>query len=331
MKTIVALSTANASSAIAMLRLSGTDAVELASTVFVPFSGKKIDTLAGYTAAYGQFKNEDEIIDDGVTIVYKAPKSYTGENMAELCCHGNRIIVDKIMAALIKNGAVPASAGEFTKRAFFNGKMDLSQAEAVAELISAEGEAAYRGALMRKSGKLGQQVDSICDKLLMILSDMGVWADYPEETDTPFVTYEGLARDLGGALQEIRSLCDGYKTGRLMERGIKVAVVGAPNVGKSTLSNVLWERERSIVTSIAGTTRDVIEGDITIKGIKITLLDTAGIREAPDEIEKIGVDRSYKAINDADLVLLITDAARGITMEDRSLLTMAERLPHIVV
>lgn len=331
MKTIAALSTANATSAIAMLRLSGDKAAEIASAVFLSKSQKPLWEMKGYSAAYGDFYVDGEIIDDGVAIVYKAPKSYTGENMVELCCHGNIYIAGRILTELIKNGAVSASAGEFTKRAFLNGKMDLSQAEAVGELIAAEGECACRQALLRREGKLGKQIDSISDKLLECLSSIGAWCDYPEEDEVPFITDEALELTLSLCRQQLEKIAKGYCSGHLIDKGIKIAVAGSPNVGKSTLSNLLWQQERSIVTDIAGTTRDVVEGEFFINGVRLILLDTAGIRKTGDTVEKIGVERSKKAFGSADLILMVLDCSREISHEDKELLEQLKDMPHLVV
>ena len=331
MNTIAALSTANATSAIAMLRLSGDKAAEIASAVFLSKSKKPLYEMKGYCAAYGDFIVDGKIIDDGVAIVYKAPRSYTGENMVELCCHGNIYIAGRILTELIKKGAVSASAGEFTKRAFLNGKMDLSQAEAVGELIAAEGEAACRQALLRREGKLGKRVDNVSDRLIDSLSSLGAWCDYPEEDEVPFITSDKLYSTLSFCESELEEMVKGYSSGHMIDKGIRIAVVGSPNVGKSTLSNFLWQEDRSIVTDIAGTTRDVVEGEFSIKGVKLKLLDTAGIRETGDTVEKIGVERSKKALNSADLILMVLDSSREMSSEDKSLLKEIEDMPHLIV
>ena len=331
MNTIAALSTANATSAIAMLRLSGDKAAEIASAVFLSKSKKPLYEMKGYSAAYGDFIVDGQIIDDGVAIVYKAPKSYTGENMVELCCHGNIYIAGKILTELIKKGASPASAGEFTKRAFLNGKMDLSQAEAVEELIEAEGEASCRQALLRREGKLGQRVDNISDRLIDTLSSIGAWCDYPEEDEVPFITDTQIEETLSFCEKELTELTKGYFSGHMIDKGIRIAVVGSPNVGKSTLSNFLWQEDRSIVTEIAGTTRDVVEGEFSIKGVRLKLLDTAGIRETGDIVEKIGVERSKKALSTADLILMVLDVSRIMTDEDKELLETIKDMPHLIV
>ena len=329
-QTIAALSTPAAQSAIAMIRLSGDRAIEIAERVFRPVSGRQLSSLAGYSAAYGAFMWEDRQLDEGVVILYRAPKSYTGEDMAELCCHGNPLIAKELLTACIAAGAAPAAAGEFTKRAFLNGKLDLSQAEAVTELINAESQAAIRQALLRREGALGRRVDGLCDRLTLIAATLGVWADYPEEEDAPVVTHSSLRAQLLPIAADLAELIEGHKTGALIERGISMAVVGSPKVGKSTLANLLWGRERSIVTDIAGTTRDVVEADLTIEGIALRLLDTAGIRETQDVVEQIGVERSKQAIAAADLVLLLLDGTTGVTPNDYELLALIGDKPCIL-
>ncbi len=330
-RTIVALSTPPAHSAIAVVRLSGADAIAVTDKIFRPFYAENLGSLPGYHAAYGEIISGDALVDEAVALVYRAPKSYTGENMVELSCHGNPLIAARLVAACIAAGAAPAGAGEFTKRAFENGKLDLSQAEAVAELIEAESDLAANAAQQRRSGELGKRVQALCDQLSFAAAQLAVWSDYPEEEDAPAVTREDLLNTFASVLNELKSLAARYNTGRLIQQGIKVAIAGSPNVGKSTLINLLSGSERAIVTDIAGTTRDIIEAPAELDGITIHLLDTAGIRETGDEIERIGIRRAKDAIETSDLVLYLLDGSKPVTDEDKTLLFQINTRPHLVV
>lgn len=330
-RTIVALSTPPAHSAIAVVRLSGIDAITIADKIFRPFYAESLNSLPGYHAAYGEAFSNGELIDEAVALVYRTPKSYTGENMVEISCHGNPLIAARLVAACIAAGAAPAAAGEFTKRAFENGKLDLSQAEAVAELIEAESNLAANAAQQRRTGELGRRVQSLCDQLSFAAAQLAVWSDYPEEEDAPAITRGELRETFEAVRTQLRELASRYNTGRLIQNGIKVAIAGSPNVGKSTLINFLSGSERAIVTDIAGTTRDVIEAPAELEGITIHLLDTAGIRETSDEIERIGIRRAMDAIETSDLVLYLLDRSKPVTNKDRMLLEQIKLRPYLVV
>lgn len=330
-RTIVALSTPAAHSAIAVVRLSGADAITIADRIFCPSYVDCLESLSGYHAAYGEVVSDKGLLDEAVALVYRAPKSYTGENMVEISCHGNPRIAARLVAACIAAGAAPAGAGEFTKRAFENGKLDLSQAEAIAELIESESELAANAAQQRRTGELGKKVQELCDELSFAAAQLAVWSDYPEEEDAPVVTHQGLIETFTSVQQQLNQLSSQYNTGRLIQNGIQVAIVGSPNVGKSTLLNQLSGSERSIVTDIAGTTRDIVEAPAELDGITLRLLDTAGIRETGDTIERIGVQRAMAAIESSDLVLFMLDSSRPLTDEDKNLLKQIERRPHVVV
>lgn len=330
-KTIVALSTPSAHSAIAVVRLSGEDSIKIADKVFKPSYIKSILALTGYHAAYGTVITGGKSLDEAVALVFRAPKSYTGENMVELSCHGNPLIASRLVAACIAAGASPAGAGEFTRRAFENGKLDLSQAEAVAELIESESELAAAAAQQRRSGKLGEKINSISENLSYIAAQLAVWSDYPEEEDAPAVTREGLIEGFKKSQNELRALISNYNTGRLIQNGIQIAIAGSPNVGKSTLMNLLCGTDRSIVTDIAGTTRDVVEAAAQLDGIALHLMDTAGIRETGDKIEQIGVLRARAAIDSSDLILFVIDASVKVSNEDVELFQQIKKRPHLVV
>ena len=330
-QTIVACGTPSAVSALAVIRLSGPQAVEIAGRIFRPVSGRELTALPGYRAAYGEFVSQGERIDEGIVLVLRAPKSYTGEDMAELSCHGNPSIAARLIAACVREGARPAAAGEFTRRAFENGKIDLAQAEAVAELIEAEGSAAASAALARRDGALSREIGEITDALSYAAAELAMWGDYPEEEDSPAVTREGLLRSLEAGRERLLALCDGYHSGRMLQRGISVAIAGSPNVGKSTLMNRLCGRDRSIVTEIAGTTRDVVEDTVELDGVLLRLLDTAGIRPTGDAVEQIGVLRAKQAVETSDLVLFLRDRSRPFTGEECSLYELVKERPHLVL
>ena len=319
MSTIAAISTPNAAGGIGIVRLSGEDAINIAAKCFRPVSGKDVASMKGYTAAYGTFYDENGELDDGVLLVYRAPHSYTGENTAEICCHGGLFIMQKVLRRVLELGAVSAGAGEFTKRAFLNGKMDLSQAESVMNVISAQGEQALSAARNTLKGNVSKKIGEICASLIDSAAALAAWADYPDE-DIPAVQTENLRRELAKNASELKRLIDRYDAGRAVTQGVNTVICGKPNVGKSTLMNLLTGFDRSIVTSVAGTTRDVIEETVRVGSTVLRLADTAGLRETSDEVESIGVSIAKRRLEDADLVLAVFDISRELSAEDRELI-----------
>ena len=315
MSTIAAISTPNAMGGIAVIRISGEEAVSIAEKIFSPFSGKKVADMEGYTCAYGIAHDGDEKLDDCILTVFRAPHSYTGEDIAELSCHGGLYVTKKVLRAALNNGAVNAEAGEFTKRAYLNGKLDMTQAEAVMDIISAKGERELKMAERLREGAAFKKAKKCSDKLLKILGDLAAWADYPEE-DIPEVRPEVLSEELKEVRDELSSLVKNYDSGRIIREGVATAIIGRPNVGKSTLFNCLSGCERSIVTEIAGTTRDVIEESVHIGDITLRLSDTAGIHETDDFIEGIGVDMAEKMIASSELVIAVFDGSCPLTEDD---------------
>ncbi|MBR5683866.1 MAG: tRNA uridine-5-carboxymethylaminomethyl(34) synthesis GTPase MnmE [Ruminococcus sp.] len=315
MSTIAAISTPNAIGGIAVIRISGEGAIEVAEKIFSPFGSKKVSEMEGYTCAYGIAHNGNERLDDCILTVFRAPHSYTGEDIAELSCHGGLYVTRKVLRAALANGAVNAEAGEFTKRAYLNGKLDLTQAEAVMDIISAKGERELKMAESLREGAAFKKAKKCSDKLLKILGDLAAWADYPEE-DIPEVRPEVLSEELKGVRDELRSLIANYDSGRILREGVATAIIGRPNVGKSTLFNCLSGCERSIVTEIAGTTRDVIEESVRIGDITLRLSDTAGIHETDDVIEGIGVEMAEKMISKSELVIAVFDGSCPLTEDD---------------
>lgn len=330
MSTIAAISTPDAAGGIAVIRISGEGALDVAERVFKPFGGRKIAEMAGYTCAYGEAHDAGERLDDCILTVFRAPHSYTGENIAEISCHGGLYITKKILRTILKNGAENAEAGEFTKRAFINGKLDLTQAEAVMDIISAKGSRELKMAEQLREGLVYKKSKKCSDKLIKILGDLAAWADYPEE-DIPEVDPQNLIKELSEVFSDISSLVENYDSGRIIREGIPTAIVGRPNVGKSTLFNCLSGCERSIVTDIAGTTRDVIEETIRLGDITLRLSDTAGIHSTDDVIEEIGVNIARKQIEDAQLVIAVFDGSCPLTEDDLQLIENLKNKKSIAV
>lgn len=323
MSTIAAIATPNAAGGIGIIRISGEDALSITEKCFKAYSGKKISEMKGYRAAYGQIFEGDSPIDEAVVIVYRAPKSYTGEDVCEICCHGGLYIMQKVLRLVFSLGAVPSEAGEFTKRAYLNGKMDLAQAEGVMNIISASGDAALNAARNTLKGNVSKKIGEICSYLLTAAAGLAAWSDYPDE-DIPAVESGELRSTLLSASEELRILLARYDSGKAVTEGVNTVICGKPNVGKSTLMNVLSGCSRSIVTSVAGTTRDVIEETVRVGEILLRLADTAGIHETADEVESIGINMAKERIETADLVLAVFDVSRPLDSEDMLLLTLSK-------
>lgn len=330
MSTIAAISTPDSTGGIAVIRISGEEAVAVAERIFTPYSGKKVSDMEGYTCAYGIAHDDGERIDDCILTVFRAPHSYTGENTAELSCHGGICVTRKILRTILKNGAEPAQAGEFTKRAFLNGKLDLTQAEAVMEIISAKGERELKMAENLREGAAFKRAKKCSDILVRILGDLAVWADYPDE-DIPAVEPENLLNDLISVRTELSSLIQNYDCGRILREGISTAIVGRPNVGKSTLFNCLSGCERSIVTNIAGTTRDVIEETVSLGDIVLRLSDTAGIHQTDDIIEGMGIEIAEKTAKSAELVIAVFDGSCPLSEDDFALIEKVKNMKCVAV
>ncbi len=330
MSTICAVSTPNAAGGIAVIRISGENAIELAAKVFQPLSHKNVERMEGYTCCYGKIISDGEVIDDGILSVFRAPKSYTGEDVAEISCHGGIYVTKEVLRAVISAGGVPAQAGEFTKRAFLNGKLSLTQAEAVMDMISAQGEQSRRSAVAAREGALFARIKAVSDRLVAILGELAVWVDYPEE-DLPEIEADTFERSLNEIITELTSLLESYDIGRILRDGVDTAIVGKPNVGKSTLMNMLLGFERSIVTDIAGTTRDIVEESVRLGDLVLRLSDTAGIRETSDIVEEAGVSLSVKKLEAADLVIAVFDNSDKLSDEDFALFERLSGKPCVAV
>lgn len=321
MSTVCAIATPPAAGGISVIRISGEKAAEIAGRVFRPVSGKSAEELPGYRAAYGKIYDGDELLDDGVLLMYRAPHSYTGEDTAEISCHGGIYVTRRVLSACVKAGARPAGPGEFTKRALLNGKLSLTQAEAVADIISAQGGQLLSCANGQRDGALFRRMEDCAAKIMEVSSQISAWIDYPDD-DTPVVTQEWLTEKLSTVQDMFRELLAGYDTGRMLREGISCAIVGKPNAGKSTLMNSLAGQQRSIVSDIEGTTRDIVEETVSLGDIVLRIADCAGIRETSDPIEKIGVDIMLKRLESADIVLAVFDGSRELSAEDERLMKL---------
>lgn len=329
-KTIAAISTAQGAGGIGVIRISGERAVEISDDIFRAKSNKKISDLKGYTAAFGDVYYDNEKIDEAVALVFRAPHSYTGEDVVEISCHGGIYVTKQVLRAVLNSGASAAGPGEFTKRAFLNGKIDLTEAEAVMDIIGAKGKSAARAAIACKEGSISKKTEQVCNNLIDIAAHLSAWADYPEE-DIPQVTAKNLRENIKNSLFEIDSLLKNYDAGKAVKEGIDTIIVGKPNVGKSTLMNLLSGCEKSIVTDIPGTTRDIIEETVILGDIILLLSDTAGLRETENPVEKIGVDRAKEKIKSCGLVLAVFDGSQELSDEDKKLIDDISDVPSIAI
>lgn len=316
--TIAAVSTPRGKGGVALIRISGADALGIALKVFVPFGKKTLDANPRMQI-YGSFVAEGAQFDDGLACCFKAPNSFTGEDVVELCCHGGSYCTQKLLSACLAAGARYAMPGEFTKRAFINGKLSLTEAEAIGNIIDARTDAALRISLLQSRGALSQKLKQIYDDLSLTAASAYAYIDYPTE-DLAELTSEQMLQKLHSVRKTLFDLCSTHRYGTAISDGIKTAIVGKPNVGKSSVLNRLAGEERAIVTPVAGTTRDIVTSSVKIGDIILELSDTAGIRQSDDMIEAIGVKKSIQAINDAELILAVFDASSELTDADREIM-----------
>ena len=329
--TIAAISTAIGEGGIAIVRLSGDRAKEIVDNIFEGKNGKKINDMKTYTMRYGHIIDEkSNHIDEVIVSFMKGPRSFTGEDTVEINCHGGVVATNKVLECVIKQGARVAEPGEFTKRAFLNGRIDLSQAEAVIDIITSKTELSMKSALMQSEGIISKEIKLLRDDLISIIAHIEATVDYPED-DLEEVTADGALRDLAIIKEKVKNLIDTAEEGKILREGLSTVIVGKPNVGKSSLLNALIKENRAIVTDIPGTTRDVIEEYINISGVPIKIIDTAGIRETEDVVEKIGVERSRARINEADLIILMLDSNSGLCEEDKEIINQIRDKKYMIL
>ncbi len=328
--TIAAISTPQGEGGIGIVRISGDEARAVADNVFSSRSGKKIKDTKGYTALFGKVYSAEGDIDEAVALVFASPKSYTGEDVVELSVHGGATVTRLLLRAVLSAGAAPAGAGDFTRRAFQNGKIDLAEAESVMSIISAQGGQDLRFALAAKQGRIGKEIAAAREKLLAVDASMAVFADYPDE-DLPELSQQTIKENLEAVRDELVALLKNYDKGKILREGLRTVILGAPNVGKSTLMNLLSGDNRSIVTPIAGTTRDIIEETVRLGDITLRLADTAGVHTAADTVEEIGVERAIERAKSAELIIAVFDASRELTADDRRILSLIGDVPAVAV
>ena len=328
---IAAIATPAGAAGLGVVRLSGDNAIQVAAQLFRPINADRpLTALGGYTAAYGHVYDADGDIDDCVALVFRAPHSYTGEEVVELSCHGGRYILRRVLRACFAAGAKPAAAGEYTRRAFLNGKMDLTGAESVMDLIGAEGQLAARTALAAREGGIFRRLAAVKESLLGVAAQFAAYIDYPDE-DIPAPDTAQWRHVIETAIRTVENLLATYDAGRILREGVDTAIVGRPNVGKSTLMNLLAGCERSIVTDVAGTTRDVVEETVRLGDVTLRLADTAGIRATTDVVEEVGVTRARTRMEQAALVLAVFDGSEVLQEEDTALVETLKNRAAVAV
>ncbi len=330
MSTIVSISTAPGIGGIGIIRMSGEKTFEILGKIFKAKIPRKIEEIDGYTMKYGHIVEDDEIIDEVLVSFFKSPKSYTTEDMCEINSHGGNVVVKRILELCLKYGANLAEPGEFTKRAFLNGRIDLTQAESVIDIINAKSDKEARSGIKQLEGYLSKEIKNIKKEILDVLVNIEVTIDYPEY-DTPEVQENELWKMLDSVRGKLEKLEKSFDNGKIIKEGIKTTIIGKPNAGKSSLLNAILKEDRAIVTDIAGTTRDTIEEYVTVNGVPLKLVDTAGIRKASDEVEKIGVAKSLKQAEESDLIIAIFDSSMQLTEEDIEILDLIKNKKSIIL
>ncbi len=332
MSTIAAISTAPAIGGIGIVRMSGKDCFEVLEKIFKPKNPETIENIAGYRIKYGTIVNPEtnRVVDEVLVSYFKCPKSYTAENMCEINSHGGIVVLREILELCLKNGAELAKPGEFTERAFLNGRIDLTQAEAIIDIINAKSTREAQESANQLEGYLSRKINEIREKIMDIMVNIEANIDYPEY-DVEEVSNKDAENKLKEIENELIKLSKTFENGKILKEGVKIAIIGSPNAGKSSLLNSMLKEERAIVTDIAGTTRDIIEEQISIEGIPFKVIDTAGIRDAKDKIEQIGIEKSKKAANEADVILAVFDSSVPLNDEDREILNLLKQKKSIIV
>ena len=326
--TIAAIATPLGVGAIAIIRVSGVDAITIVNKIF---KGKDLTKVASHTINYGHIIENDKIIDEVLVSIMRAPRTYTKEDIVEINTHGGIATTNKVLELLIQNGCVPAEPGEFTKRAFLNGRIDLEEAEGIMNLIEAKTETALNLSINQLSGKVSQKIKDLRDDIVKILANIEVNIDYPEYEDIEQMTYDMLIPKIKEIKEKINKILDDSKSGKIITEGIKTSIIGRPNVGKSSILNAMLEEDKAIVTDIEGTTRDIVEGKINIGGFILNMVDSAGFRKTEDIVEKIGVNKSLELIDKSDLVLYVLNNNEQLTQEDLELIKKLENKNYIVI
>ncbi|MEF9893182.1 MAG: tRNA uridine-5-carboxymethylaminomethyl(34) synthesis GTPase MnmE [Anaerorhabdus sp.] len=325
--TIVAISTSLQEGAISIIRLSGDDAIEIANKIF----SRNLTNVPSHTIHYGMIHEDDELVDEVLVSVFRTPKTYTREDVVEINCHGGVYVTRKVLSLCVAAGAKIASPGEFTQRAFLNGRIDLTQAEGVLDLIEANNAQNASKAISSVKGSVTRLIQPLCEDLLAIIAHIEVNIDYPEYEDVEQLSQEVVLPQAKLWLTRIEQIIRQAQNSYQLKKGINTVILGKPNVGKSSLLNALLEEDKAIVTDIAGTTRDLVEGVVQCKNVTLNLIDTAGIRDTKDVVEKIGIERSLKALEQAELILVVLDQSRDIDDEDKKLLALTEGKNRIIV
>lgn len=326
--TIAAISTSLGVGAISIIRVSGKESIPIVNKIF---KGKDLNQVSSHTIQYGHIMDGLEVIDEVLVSVMKAPKTFTVEDVVEINAHGGIATTNRILELLLKNGCRPASPGEFTKRAFLNGRIDLIEAESVMDLISAKTETTRKMALSGVDGKVSALIHSLRNKIISLLANIEVNIDYPEYEDIAEMTVEELKKSMTSIEVELKEILKNSKEGKMIKEGIKTSIIGRPNVGKSSILNRLLNEEKAIVTDIEGTTRDVVEGNIIIDGVMLHILDTAGIRQTENVVEQIGVKKSLELLEESELVLVVLNYNEALTEQDTQILEQAKNKNHIVI
>lgn len=329
-ETISAISTATGEAGIGIVRMSGENSIKIANEIFRPMGKSTLIEAENRKLTYGHIYDGDKLLDEVLIVKMLAPKTYTREDIVEIYCHGGIISVRNILKLTIEKGARLAEAGEFTKRAFLNGRLDLTQAEAVIDLIKSKSEVSYDMSIKQLEGSLSGKINEIRNEVMSMAALIVANIDFPED-EIVEATYKSLEKDAKNVIKSLNELIDNSSRGKLLRDGINTVILGKPNVGKSSLLNSLLRDERAIVTDIPGTTRDVITDFVNLDGILLKITDTAGIRETHDEVERIGVSRAKEAINDSDLIIAIFDGSKSFTEEDREIISLIENRKSIIL
>ena len=326
--TIAAISTTQGVGAISIIRISGPDSIKIVNSIF---KGKDLTKVESHTINYGHIIDNDEIIDEVLVSIMKAPKTFTVEDVVEINCHGGISTTNKVLELVLNNGARLAEPGEFTKRAFLNGRIDLTQAESVMDLIESKSESQRKVSIKGLNGNVSNLIRDLRQQMLELLASIEVNIDYPEYEEYEVMTNDKILPSVKVIKDKLNKIINESENGKILTNGIKTIIIGKPNVGKSSILNRLLDEYKAIVTDIEGTTRDTVEGSITINGVSLNLIDTAGIRDTNDIVEKIGVEKSISLINEADLVIIVVNNIEELTIEDKKILEQAKEKQVIVV